>query len=44
MSFREFDINPLYCVCLRGFTYQCGLKHADEKLQMLQDKENNSST
>ena len=30
---KEFDINPLYCVSLPGFTWQCGLKYTDIKLE-----------
>ena len=26
VSIKEFDINPLYCVTLPGYTWQCGLK------------------
>ena len=39
VSFEEYQINPLYCVCLPGFTYQCALKYTDIKLQTLQDKD-----
>ena len=39
MSIYEFDINPLYCVSLPGYTWQCGLKYTDIKLQTLQDKD-----
>ena len=27
VSVYEFDINPLYCVSLAGYTWQCGLKY-----------------
>ena len=30
---------PLYCVSLRGYTYQRALKYTDIKLQTLQDKD-----
>ena len=39
LSFEEYGINPLYCVSLPGYTYQCALKHTDIKLQTLQDKD-----
>ena len=39
MSINEFDINPLYCVSLPGYTLQCGLKHTAINLQTLQDKD-----
>ena len=35
----EFDINPLYCVSLPGYTWQCGLKNTGRNLQTLQDKD-----
>ena len=38
VSKEEYGINPLYCVSLPGFTYQCALKYTDIKLQKLQDK------
>ena len=38
-STEEHGINPLYCVSLPGFTYQCALKYTDIKLQTLQDKD-----
>ena len=39
VSVNEFDINPLYCVSLPGFTWQCGLKYTGIGLQTLQDKD-----
>ena len=27
VSINEFGINPLYCVSLPGYTWQCGLKY-----------------
>ena len=39
VSAEEYKINPLYCVSLPGFTYQCALKYTDIKLQTLQDKD-----
>ena len=38
VSINEFDINPLYCVSLLGYTWQCGLKYTGINLQTLQDK------
>ena len=34
VSINKFGINPLYCVSLPGYTWQCG-----NKIQTLQDKE-----
>ena len=39
VSVKEFDINPLYCVILPGYTWQCGLKYTGINLQTLQDKD-----
>ena len=39
ISINEYGINPLYCVSLPGYTWQCGLKVTDIKLQTLQDKD-----
>ena len=39
VSFNEFEINPLYCVSLPGFTWQCGLKYTGIILQTFQDKD-----
>ena len=39
VSFEEYGFNPLYCVSLPGFTYQCALKYTDNNLQTLQDKD-----
>ena len=39
VSVNEFGINPLYCVSLPGYTWQCGLKHTGRDLQTLQDKD-----
>ena len=38
MAVKEYDINPLYCVSLPGYTWQCGLKYTGINLQKLQDK------
>ena len=39
VSINEFEINPLYCVSLTGYTWQCGSKITDINLQTLQDKD-----
>ena len=39
VSVEEFDINPLYCVSLPGFIWQCGFKNTVINLQALQDKD-----
>ena len=39
VSVNEFDINPLYCVSVPGYTWQCGLKYTGLNLQTLQDKD-----
>ena len=39
VSFEECGINPLYCVSLPGYSYQCAFKYTDIKLQTLQDKD-----
>ena len=39
VSVNEFGINPLYCVSLPGYTWQCGLKYTRINLQTLQDKD-----
>ena len=36
---EEYGINPLYCVSLPGYTWQCGMKYTDINLQILQDKD-----
>ena len=36
---EEYGINPLYCVSLLGYTWQCGMKNTDIKLQTLDDKD-----
>ena len=38
-SYEQFKINPLYCVSLPGYTWECGLKYTNIKLQTLQDKD-----
>ena len=39
VSINEFKINPLNCVSLPGYTWQCGLKYTEKNLQTLQDKD-----
>ena len=39
VSVNEIDINPLYCVSLPGYAWQCGLKYTGINLQTLQDKD-----
>ena len=39
VSVNEFGINPLYCVSLPGYTWQCGLKYTGINLQTHQDKD-----
>ena len=39
VSTYEYGINPLYCVSLPGYTWLCGLKYTNIKLQTLQDKD-----
>ena len=39
VSIEEYKINPLYCVSLPSYTYQCALKYTDIKLKTLQDKD-----
>ena len=39
ISVNQYDINPLYCVSLPGYTWQCGLKYTGTNLQTLQDKD-----
>ena len=39
VSTKEYGINPLYCVSLPGYTYQCAWKYTDIKLQTLQYKD-----
>ena len=39
LSYEEYGINPLYCISLPGYTYQCALKYTDIKLQTLEDKD-----
>ena len=39
ISIEEYGINPLYCVSLPGYTWQCGMKYTGINLQTLQDKD-----
>ena len=39
ISINQFDINPLYCVSLPGYTWQCGLIYTGINIQTLQDQD-----
>ena len=39
ISVNDYGINPLFCVNLPGYTWQCGLKYTGINLQTLQDKD-----
>ena len=39
ISIEEYGINPLYFVSLPGYTWLCGMKYTNIKLQTLQDKD-----
>ena len=39
VSGNEFDNNPLYCVSMPGYTWQCGLNYTGINLETLQDKD-----
>ena len=39
MSNNDFDINPLYCVSLPGYTWKCGLNYTGINLQTFQDND-----
>ena len=39
ISVNEYDVNPLYCISLPVYTWQCGLKYTGINLQNLQDKD-----
>ena len=39
VSTEEYGFNPLFCISLPGYTYQCALKYTDIILQTLQDKD-----
>ena len=39
VSVNENGINPLYCVSLPGYTWQCGLKYTGINLRTLQEKD-----
>ena len=39
VSTNEFGINPLDCVSLPSFTWQCGVKYTGRNLQTLQNKD-----
>ena len=36
---NEFDFNSLFCDCLSGYTWQCGLKYTRLNVQTLQDED-----
>ena len=39
ISIEEYPVNPLDCVSLAGYAWQCGMKYTDIKLQTRQDKD-----
>ena len=39
VSVNELGNNPLYCVSLPGYTWECDLKYTGINLQTLQDKD-----
>ena len=39
VSFEEYVINPLHCVSVPNYFYQCALKYTNIKLQTLEDKD-----
>ena len=39
VSVNEFGINPLNCVSLPGYTWECGLKYTGLNLKTLQDED-----
>ena len=39
VAIEEFDGNPLFCVSVPGYTWQCGWNYTDIKLQTIQDTE-----
>ena len=39
ITIEEIEANPLYCVSLPGYTWQCGMKYIDIKTKTLQDKD-----
>ena len=39
ISVEDYGINPLYCVSLPGYTWQCGMKYTNINLQTLQDED-----
>ena len=41
VSFEEYRNNPLYCVSLPGYTWQCGSKYKRINLKTIQDKDLN---
>ena len=39
LTFEEYGINPVFCVSLLGYTWQCGMKYTDIKFRTLRDKD-----
>ena len=39
VSINELGINPLYCLSLSGYIWQCGLKYTGINLQTLQARD-----
>ena len=39
VSGNEYGINPLYCVSLPGYTWECCLKYTGINLETIQDKD-----
>ena len=39
ISVNEYGINPLHCVSLPGYTWQCGLQYTGINLETLQNKD-----
>ena len=39
VSLNKFKTNPLYCVSLPGYTWECGLKYTGINMQTLRDKD-----
>ena len=39
VSIKDSDIISLYCMSLLGYTWQCGMKYTDIKLQVHQENE-----
>ena len=39
VSYNDFGINPLYCVSLAGYSWQCCLKYTRTNLRTLQGED-----